>query len=137
MFYLAWLGQEHWTLVWRLYSLSTKQDPNSYHVLSSNILVPGRHFAHIYIDLVGPLPLVSVQPYLLTLIDCTTCWPEATPVTLISAKCCAWAFIYTWISRFGIPALLTSDCGAQFTSSFWARNLKDFSFYHHQLPSSG
>ena len=29
------------------------------------------------------------------------------------------AFISSWISRFGVPATLTSDRGAQFTSSVW------------------
>ena len=37
----------------------------------------------------------------------------------ITAETCARAFISTWVSRFGVPALLTSDCGAQFTSSVW------------------
>ena len=32
-------------------------------------LVPGRRFAHIHIDLVGPLPSASDQTYILTRID--------------------------------------------------------------------
>ena len=40
------------------------------------------------------------------MIDRTTQWPEATPLTSFSAESCAWAFISTWISRFGVPFLL-------------------------------
>jgi hypothetical protein len=33
---------------------------------------------------------------------------------------CADAFITTWVSRFGMPANLTSDRGAQFTAAVWS-----------------
>ena len=35
-------------------------------------------------------------------------------------EACVRAFISSWVSRFGVPATLTSDRGAQFTSSVWA-----------------
>ena len=38
----------------------------------------------------------------------------------ISTSTLAAAFINGWVSRFGVPAVLTSDRGAQFTSAFWA-----------------
>ena len=38
----------------------------------------------------------------------------------ITAETCARAFISTWVCRFGVPALLTSAHGAQFTSSGWS-----------------
>ena len=44
----------------------------------------------------------------------------AIPLSSITAETCARAFISTWVSRFGVPALLTSDRGAQFTSSVWS-----------------
>ena len=50
----------------------------------------------------------------------TTRWPEVALLSSISAEYCALAFLSTWISRFGVPAVLTSDRGAQFTSSVWA-----------------
>ena len=37
----------------------------------------------------------------------------------ISSESCVKAFISTWVSRFGVPAVLTSDRGSQFTSSVW------------------
>jgi len=53
------------------------------------------------------------------MIDRTTRWPEAVPLSSISAESCVRAFISTWVSRFGVPAVLTSDRGSQFTSSVW------------------
>ena len=44
----------------------------------------------------------------------------AVPVHDISAATCADALIRGWVARFGIPTNLTSDHGAQFTSSLWA-----------------
>ena len=67
----------------------------------------------------GHLPLLRGYRYLLTIIDHTTRWPEAIPVADMSAQTCATAFVSGWVSRYGVPAILTSDRGAQFCSSFW------------------
>ena len=52
--------------------------------------------------------------------DRTSRWPKAVPMSSTSAEDCARALISCWISRFGVPAKITSDRGAQFTSSLWA-----------------
>ena len=52
--------------------------------------------------------------------DRITCWPEVALLSSISTESCLHAFFATWVSRFGIPAIITSDRGAQFTSSVWA-----------------
>ena len=54
------------------------------------------------------------------MIDRTTRWPEAVPLSSISTEVCVRTFISAWVSRFGVPATLTSDRGTQFTSSVWA-----------------
>ena len=94
----------------------------STHVHSSvpAIPVPSRRFSHVHIDIVGPLPSSQRYSYLLTMMDSTSCWPEVAPLTSISADSCVRAFFSTWVLRFGVPAVLTSDKGAQFTSSFWS-----------------
>jgi transposase InsO family protein len=85
------------------------------------IPVPIQHFSHVHVDLVGPLPVsADGYAYLLTAIDRSTHWAEAIPLKATSAADCAEAFIGGWVSRFGVPATLTSDRGVQFTSSFWA-----------------
>jgi transposase InsO family protein len=55
-----------------------------------------------------------------TIVDRTTRWAEAVPVSGTTTRHCAEAFFRGWISRFGVPELLTSDRGAQFTSEVWA-----------------
>ena len=46
--------------------------------------------------------------------------PPAVPLSSITVESCTRAFISTWVSRLGVPALLTSDRGSQFTSSVWS-----------------
>uniref|UniRef100_A0A3P8SD44 Gypsy retrotransposon integrase-like protein 1 n=1 Tax=Amphiprion percula TaxID=161767 RepID=A0A3P8SD44_AMPPE len=81
--------------------------------------VPERRFDHVNIDLVGPLPPSQGFTYILTMVDRTTRWPEAVPLTSTSAADIARAFIGTWGARFGTPADLSSDRGSQFTSELW------------------
>ncbi len=84
------------------------------------IRVTGRRFSHIHIDIMGPLPtLADGHCYLLTMMDRRTRWLEGAPLKGVSATACAESFISTWISSFGVPSLLTSDRGAQFTSAVW------------------
>ena len=68
----------------------------------------------------GPIPSCQGFSYLLTMIDRTSRWPEAVPLSSITYESCARAFISPWVSRFGVPALPTLDQGAQFTSSVWS-----------------
>ncbi len=42
---------------------------------------------------------------------------EAIPLSEISAVACARALVFSWITYFGVPEKITSDCGAQFTSN--------------------
>lgn len=82
--------------------------------------VPEKRFAHLNIDLVGPLPHSRGYTHLLTIVDRFTRWPEAIPINDISAAGCARALVYHWVARFGVPADMSSDRGPQFTSSLWA-----------------
>ncbi|XP_072133508.1 protein NYNRIN-like isoform X1 [Mobula birostris] len=79
-----------------------------------------RRFNHIHVDIVGPLPVSRGARYLLTMIDWFTRWPEAVPLTDTTSESCARALIATWVARFGVPAHITSDRGAQLTSSLWS-----------------
>lgn len=94
------------------------------------IAVPHRRFSHIHVDLVGPLPSSQGATHLLTVIDRTSRWLEALPLTSTTATAVADALIAGWISRFGVPAELTSDRGVQFTSEVWATLMSKLGVKH-------
>jgi hypothetical protein len=77
------------------------------------IPVPARQFSHIHVDLVGPLPTSAARDsYIFTAVDRSTRWLEAIPLQDMSAASCANALIGSWVSRLGVPTLITSDRGA-------------------------
>jgi len=100
------------------------------------IPVPRQRFSHIHVDIVGPLP-VSREGfrYLFTIIDRSSRLLEAVPLANVETDTCRDALISQWVARFGVPAHLTSDQGAQFTSALWAR-LCDVIGTHHNTTTA-
>jgi transposase InsO family protein len=100
-----------------------------------HIPVPSRRFSHIHVDLVGPLPASKGFTYLFTIIDRTSRWPEAITIAATTTVDCANALFQGWVSRFGVPAVITSDRGAQFTSSLWAALCSLLNIQHNQTTA--
>ena len=76
-------------------------------------------FAHVHVDLFGPLPASKGFTHLLTVIHRFTRWPEAIPLVQTDAASIGSAFALHWIARFGVLADIASDRGPQFTSEIW------------------
>jgi transposase InsO family protein len=95
------------------------------------IAVPTLRFSHVHIDIVGPLPCSQDGfSYVLTAVDRSTRWAEALPLKGIAAADCAEVFIAGWVARYGVPSVVTSDRGVQFTSAFWAATMARLGVKH-------
>ncbi len=104
-----------------------------------NIPIPERRYSHIHVDLVGPLPPSQGCTCIFTMVDRTTRWREAVPLSTITAVACAGALCSAWIYRFCIPHTITSDPWHSIhlfhlVSTFLIS--AHFSHYHHSLPST-
>ena len=101
-----------------------------------SIPVPEKRFSHIHVDLVGPLPTsASGHTHLLTIVDRSTRWVEAIPVSSTTATSVAGQLVDCWISRFGVPSTITSDRGRQFTSQVWADLCSSLNILHRQTTA--
>jgi hypothetical protein len=67
-------------------------------------------FTHVHVDLVGPLPASAESfKYEFTMVDRSSRWLKATPLKSMAAEDCVDALISSWVARFGVPSIITSD----------------------------
>jgi transposase InsO family protein len=128
----VWRGSATDVATWSRECLKCQSSKVNRHVglTPQHVLVPTRRFAHINIDIVGPLPTCQGYSHLLTVVDRSTRWPEVFPVSDTTAATCANTLISGWIARFGVPDQITSDRGPQFTSAVWQEACKFLGIKH-------
>ncbi len=121
-------------MAWTRFCLCCQQGKIHCHVLLQPlpIPIPQRCFSHIHIDLVGTLQSSNNCSHILTVIDRTSKWMEAIPLVETSVAACAKALIFSWISRFGVPEMITSECGPQYTSNLWSQLCSMLNIAHRQ-----
>jgi transposase InsO family protein len=105
------------------------------HLPLERIAIPPRRFAHLHVDLVGPLPVSRGFQYIFTIIDRTSRWVEAVPLATTTAADCAEALFHAWITRYGVPAAITSDRGPQFSSAVWTAVCGLLQIDHHSTTA--
>jgi len=74
--------------------------------LGSFILRTAR-FTHVQFNAVEPLPVSSGFWYVCTALDRCTRWPDAVPVSEITAETFAKTFVSFEVARFGCPKQIT------------------------------
>lgn len=82
-------------------------------------------FSKVIIDCVGPMPKTTPgNHFLLTIMCCSTRYPEAIPLRSISAKTVVPALI-KFFTILGFPKVLQSDQGSNFTSKLFKNVMND------------
>ena len=89
--------------------------------------------------MVGPLPSTSDRnQFLLTIMDATTRYPEAIPMSSAKAKPVVKQLL-AFFTKFGLPKEIQSDRGANFTSHLFQQSMRELgvtpvlsSAYHPQ-----
>ena len=84
-------------------------------------------------DLIGPLvETPSGNRYALTIIDHCSGWAEAFPLRDKTNQSVWDAFTNGFLARHGVPEVLITDNGGEFTALEWERYLKQLGIDHHR-----
>jgi len=96
---------------------------------------PGYPFSRVGLDLVGPLPeTINKNKYIIVLVDYLTKWVEADPLQTAESDDVIF-FLKKTFSRHGIPEILVTDNGPQFTSDKTKAFLDLHDVYVHYIST--
>ncbi|KAG7196886.1 hypothetical protein KM043_015788 [Ampulex compressa] len=117
----VWPGMNKDIISWARTCLQCQRAKIHKHIrlTPDKIAMPDERFQQIHLDIIGPLPRSKSSRYCLTMIDRYTRWPEAVPLSEITAENVAAAFYGNWIARFGAPNVITTDQGTQFEAGLF------------------
>lgn len=105
--------------------------PTKKEVPRGELPTPPRPWHTWGMDLVGPFPRDQRgKQYLLTIIDHLTGWAEAIPIASKKARTVWDAFNRDIVARYGVPAVLVTDNGTEFTSKSFKSWLRDWGVDH-------
>ena len=76
------------------------------------------------------MPQSNGYNHLLTIVDRFSRWPVAIPIPDINAETILDQFAHGWIATYGVPEIVTTDRGSQFTSSIFTQLLKNWGVKH-------
>lgn len=115
----------------------------------TNTLPPIRHQQYqdqlsffnerLHIDIVGPLnPSMYAGKscrYFFTMQDAYTRWLVAKPIPEITTKQVAETLLESWVYQYGVPVIIHSDQGSQFTSELFKEVMKALGIIKTQTPT--
>ncbi|CAH8647289.1 unnamed protein product [Schistosoma intercalatum] len=118
----VWPSMNKDVRMWAKQCLQCQRSKVHRHVVAplGTFATPDARFDHVHLDIVGPLPPSHGYDHILTCIDRFTRWPEAIPITSITAETVAHRFVDRWIALYGCPSTVTTDRGQQFESALFS-----------------
>jgi hypothetical protein len=133
----VWRGLSRDITAWACGCLACQQGKIHRHtrLAPQPIPIPQRRFSHLHVDLVCPYQYSNNFNFICTIIDHTSKWMEAIPLSNTSAASCAKALTFTWISCFCIPEAIPSDHSPQFTSNLWFKLCQMLHISHKQTTA--
>jgi len=69
------------------------------------------------------------------MVDRTSRWPEAVPVAEVDTETILQTLVSTWVARFGLPGIVTTDRGPQFTSGRWTTWCEEMGVTHKKTTA--
>ena len=100
-------------------------------------VIPEAPFTVVGADLAGPFPPSTIHKYryILTFVDHYSRWIKLVPLVEATATAVAEALLKYWVRDYGVPDLLVSDKGSQFTAEVMTETANYLGIKLHTFPA--